>query len=62
MPAGEYNFSLSAKDVNGNQIKILSNVIGIVDGVSFEGDVPYLTVNGMKIPVSDVEEVKEVIR
>ena len=62
MPAGGYNFSLSAKDVKGNEMKILSNVTGVVDGVTFEGDVPYLTVNGMKIPVSDIEEIKEVNR
>ncbi|HZX49019.1 MAG TPA: flagellar hook capping FlgD N-terminal domain-containing protein [Nitrospirota bacterium] len=62
MPAGEYNFSLSAKDVKGDQIKILSNVMGIADSVLFEGDVPYLTINGLKIPVSDIEEIKEVNR
>ncbi len=62
MPAGEYNFSLNAKDVKGNQINILSNVVGVADGVLFEGDVPYLTIKGMKIPVSDIAEVKEVNR
>ena len=60
MPAGEYNFSLNAKDVKGNPVNILSNIIGIADGVLFDGDVPYLTIKGMKIPVSDIEEVKEV--
>ncbi len=60
MPAGEYNFSVSAKDVKGDEINILSNVVGVADGVLFDGGVPYLTINGMKIPVSDIEEVKEV--
>ncbi|MCC6544150.1 MAG: flagellar hook capping protein [Nitrospirae bacterium] len=60
MPSGEYNFSLSAKDVKGDQINILPNVIGIVDGILFEGNVPFLTINGLKVPVSDIEEIKEV--
>ena len=51
---------MSAKDINGKEIEVTSNVVGVADGVSFEGGVPYLTILGIKIPVSDIEEVKEV--
>ena len=60
MSSGEYTFAVNAKDLKGKEIDVLSNVTGVADGVLFEGNVPYLTINGMKIPVSDIEEVKEV--
>ncbi len=60
MPSGEYTFAVNAKDLKGKEIDVLSNVTGVADGVLFEGNVPYLTINGVKIPVSDIEEVKEV--
>ncbi len=60
MSPGEYTFSVNAKDVNGKEIYIISNIVGVADGVSFENDVPYLTIQGIKMPVSDIEEVKEV--
>jgi len=60
MSSGEYSFAVSAKDINGKEIEVISNVVGVADGVSFEGGVPYLTILGIKIPVSDIEEVKEV--
>ena len=59
MSPGEYSFAVSAKDVKGKEIGVTSNVVGVADGVSFEGSV-YLTILGIKIPVSDIEEVKEV--
>ncbi len=57
MPAGEYNFAVSAKDLNGRELDVRSSFTGVANGVLFEGNVPYITVNGMKIPVADIEEV-----
>lgn len=57
---GEYTFSISAKDINGNSIDIPTNVTGTVTGVSFDNNVPYLMLGGTKIAVSDVSQVKEV--
>ena len=57
---GEYTFSISSKDINGNSIDIPTNVTGTVTGVSFDNNVPYLMLGGTKIAVSDVSQVKEV--
>lgn len=59
-PSGEYTFSVSAKDFEGKHTEALTNVIGIVTGVSFEESVPYLLVGGIRIPASNITEVKEV--
>ncbi len=58
--AGEYTYSITAKDIKGNSMDIPANITGTVTGVSFDNKVPYLMVGGMKIAVSDVSLVKEV--
>jgi len=62
VPSGEYTFSVSARDPEGKDSDVLTNVVGTVTGVSFEEAVPYLMVGGgIRIPVSNIREVKEVI-
>lgn len=58
--SGEYTFSVSAKDFEGRPSEAMTDVIGTVTGVSFEGIVPYLLVGGIRIPASHISEVKEV--
>lgn len=60
VPEGEYTSAITAKDIKGNTIDVSTNITGTVTGVSFENNVPYLMVGGMKIGVSDVSQVKEV--
>ncbi|MCC7202988.1 MAG: hypothetical protein IT393_10055 [Nitrospirae bacterium] len=60
MPAGGYTFEVSAKDLNGKEMDIRPNITGAVDGVSYENDVPYLMIQGMRIPLTDIEEVRDV--
>ncbi|MDD5434444.1 MAG: flagellar hook capping FlgD N-terminal domain-containing protein [Nitrospira sp.] len=57
---GEYTTAITAKDIKGNTIDVSTNITGTVTGVSFENNVAYLMVGGMKIGVSDVSQVKEV--
>ncbi|MBI5194322.1 MAG: hypothetical protein HZA08_12905 [Nitrospirae bacterium] len=58
--SGEYGFSISAVDINGKESEVPTNISGIVTGVSFENNVPYLQVGETRIMVTDVNEVKEV--
>lgn len=60
VPPGEYRFFVTAKDSDGKGFDALTNVTGIVTGVTFEGGVPYLIVNGIRVPVAHITEVKEV--
>lgn len=59
-PSGEYTFSVSARDFEGKHSEALTNIIGTVTGISFEEGVPYLLVGGIRIPASNITEVKEV--
>lgn len=56
---GEYIFTVNAIDIKGGNSTVMTEVTGIVTGVLFEGDIPYLMVSGMHIPVTDISEVKE---
>ncbi len=57
LPAGEYQFLISAKDALGGPIKSERFSSGIVTGVVYEEGVPYLRVNGQKVPASEVVAV-----
>ncbi|MBI5755571.1 MAG: flagellar hook capping protein [Nitrospirae bacterium] len=59
MAPGEYTFSVDAKDTLGKELKVLTNVVGVVTGVSFEDGAPYLMVNGIRVPVMHITEVRE---
>lgn len=57
---GEYTFAVTARDLEGKESDVLTNIIGVVTGVSFEENVPYLMVGGIRVPVEHITEVKEV--
>ena len=55
---GEYNFIISAEDINDEQVDFVSQIQGIVTGISFaEGDLPVLMINGIKISINDVMKI-----
>lgn len=56
---GTYTFAMAATDANNNNIGITSNIMGRVTGVTFLGSSPSLSVNGTKVPMENVIEVKE---
>lgn len=56
---GTYTVAIAATDANNNNINITSNITGRVTGVAFSGSSPTLNVNGTKVPMENVIEVKE---
>ena len=51
---GTYTFTVSAKDSNGNSVSANTMMTGLVTGVTFKSNVPYLSVNGQDVALSDV--------
>mgnify|MGYP000202217515 CR=1 FL=1 len=58
LPAGDYSFNISARDLAGGPVESETFSSGIVSGVLFENGVPFVTVNGGDIPASDVISVR----
>ncbi len=58
LPLGEYTFSVKAAGVDGRIVKSTPYMYGRVTGVSYEGGVPSLIVNGGSVPASGVREVR----
>lgn len=57
LPPGEYTFTISAK--NGeDSVEAHPVTKGRVDGVVFEGGMPYLMVGNFKVKISDIYEIK----
>ncbi len=54
---GEYTYSISASDAAGNPVTSTTYTRGRVTGVSMEGGVAYLTVNGERIAASSVSNI-----
>lgn len=54
---GEYTFSVTAKDAEGKSFDALTNVAGVVTGVTFEAGTSYLLVSGIRVPLDHVTEV-----
>lgn len=57
LPAGEYLFSIAARDTIGGPVKSEQISSGVVTGVLYEGGVPYLLVNGGKVPAAELVSV-----
>lgn len=55
--AGDYRFSVSAKNENGAEIPATSLVSGLVEGVTYRNGGAYLLVGGREISLSEVLEV-----
>ena len=56
MPAGEYNYEVSAVDANGRDVTASEIISGVVDGLIFD-DEPYVSIGGMRVPLAAVTEV-----
>jgi flagellar basal-body rod modification protein FlgD len=55
--SGGYHVSVVASAKDGSLVGAATSVRGIVTGVSFEGSVPQLIVNGTSVKLSDVTEI-----
>jgi flagellar basal-body rod modification protein FlgD len=54
---GTYTFKVSAVDGSGNAVTATTMTTGIVTGVSYQNGVPYLSVNGQNIALTDVQYI-----
>ena len=59
-PEGTYTFKVMATDIDGNTVDTITMLSGVVEGISYEGGVTYVTVRGHDIPIGDIIEIKEV--
>jgi len=57
MPDGQYNVSINATNDDDSSVNVLTYVEGIATKVRYTGDGVQLTVNGIQVPIGDVEEV-----
>jgi flagellar basal-body rod modification protein FlgD len=57
LPSGRYSLTVVAARQNGSLVGVATSVRGIVTGVSFEGSVPQLIVNGTPVKLTDVSEI-----
>ncbi len=59
LPAGAYRFNVSAKDLSGEPIRTETFSTGLVTGVVYENNAPYLLVGGNKVPASAVRAIND---
>ncbi len=57
--SGDYTVTLTAEDEKGKSVPITTQGRGRVSGVSFADGIPQLIVNGVRVRLSDVQEVNE---
>ena len=54
---GNFTFEVAAADKDGTQITVTGSTRGVVTGVNYREDTPYLIVDGREISISDVLSV-----
>jgi len=57
LPGGEYSYTVAAVDPSGEPVGSTAYSSGRVDGVTYTGGVPGLTVNGRDFPVSGLVRI-----
>lgn len=56
-PDGEYTLTVTAVDSSGTAINVTTEIVGIVDGVSFKGTEPVLLMGGREIKLDEIISV-----
>lgn len=59
LSAGNYTFSVSAKDAKGESVSASSFIIGIVSSIRFKADGGAFVVNGMEVPLANILEIRK---
>jgi flagellar basal-body rod modification protein FlgD len=57
VPAGAYKLTISAKDANGQNVAIATEVQGVVDSVDLSQNPPLLSVGGQTFTVSQIKKI-----
>ena len=57
-PEGIYTLTVSAVDASGTAVNVVTESVGIVDGVDYSGSEPLLTVGGKQIRLDEIDAVR----
>ena len=59
LPAGDYHFQVTATDKAGKSVAVEESLQGIVEGVTYDGNHPYLIVGGNRVELSALTNIKQ---
>jgi flagellar basal-body rod modification protein FlgD len=59
LPAGDYHFQVTATDKAGKPVAVEESLQGIVEGVTYDGNRPYLVVGGNRVELSALTNIKQ---
>ncbi|MHA1546039.1 MAG: flagellar hook assembly protein FlgD, partial [Alphaproteobacteria bacterium] len=59
VPEGLYTITITAKNADGDAVKVTTSIDGVVDGVDMTGNEPLLLIGGQSINLSAVRAVKQ---
>jgi flagellar basal-body rod modification protein FlgD len=59
LPAGAYPFQVTATDKAGKPVVVEESLQGIVEGVTYDGNHPYLIVGGNRVELSALTNIKQ---
>ena len=59
LPAGDYHFQVTALDKAGKPVAVEESLQGIVEGVTYDGNHPYLIVGGNRVELSALTNIKQ---
>src|SRR2546425_4272935 len=59
LPAGDYHFQVTATDKAGKPVAVEESLQGIVEGVTYDGNHPYLIVGGNRVELSALTNIKQ---
>ena len=57
MPSGNYRYEVSAVDLDGNELRVDTEITGQIDSVTFENGYPELIIGGARVQPADILEV-----
>jgi len=60
-PLGNYTFTIEAKDRNGQLLSTESMNNGIVSGITYEGGMPFLIINGANVNLRDIISINSAL-
>lgn len=60
LPAGSYNFAVSATSASGSAVAATTYTVGRINGVNFVDGTPVLTIGETSVSLADVIAIKEV--